>query len=68
MSAPKIAPWTHLRVKVGGVEYKSVREAFEANGFPANEVVRFRSRLKLAPTRRAVFVHEGDRFTFTLAK
>ncbi len=61
---------SHIRVRVEGDEFRSVREAFESKGRPLNDVVRFRSRLVAAKSGRAVYTstRTGNRFTFTVAR
>lgn len=60
---------SHIRVRVEGVEFRSVRAAFDFYGFPENRVVPFRSKLVAAKSGRAVFVNTtGARFTFTVAR
>jgi hypothetical protein len=58
---------THNHVRVGGVEYRSVAQAFEALGLPMTRHIAFRLELKAAG--RATFnTDDGRHYRFTLVK
>lgn len=61
---------SHIRVRVEGDEFRSVRAAFDYKGLPLEDAARFRARLVAAKSGRAVYQspRTGNRFTFTVAR
>jgi hypothetical protein len=54
-------------VRVKGVEYRSVADAFRDLDLPMGRCIRFRMALKASPTGRATFENEdGAKFQFSV--
>lgn len=56
----------HHHVTVNGVEYRSVKDAFEKLNLPLGKHVKFRSELK--NEGKKTFEHDGKEYAFALVE